>query len=224
MSRGKQSGKALDAAVTVARARGQVIFLRQYPGALCDFLIITQDAIIVVCVRRALRLWSSIDEILAMYRETLDRIRTADHCTGVICEFWLWSPYGTMRFFRVSDSTLVEQSMYGLPLNVSAAGGSAWHQEGSARTPVNSFRNPIEGQKSPPPAGTTLSGQETRSPAGTAPVPPGIREPPYIRYLRKRNAALQRRREEEARVDGTRSASGDSPVTPGSGTRDYPTP
>ncbi len=221
MSRGKPSGKALDAAVIVARARGQVIFLRQYPGALCDFLIITSDGIIVVCVRRALRLWSSIDEIMTMYQETLDRIRAADHCTGVTCEFWLWAPYGTMRFFRVGDSTLAELSMYGLPL-AAAAGGSARHPEGSAGTPVNSFGNPVEGLKSSPSAGTALPEQKNRDPAGNAPVQPATREPPYIRFLRKRNDELKRRREEEARRGGGGSDTGASPVPTGAGNAGSP--
>lgn len=160
MSRGKPSGKALDAAVIVARARGQVLFLRQYPGALCDFLIITPDGIIAVCVRRALRLWSSIDEIMTMYQGTLGQIQAADHCKGVTCEFWLWAPYGTMRFFRLGDSTLAELSIYGLPLNASAANESLRQPEGSAGTPVNSYGNFVEGLKSSPPAGTALPRQK----------------------------------------------------------------
>jgi hypothetical protein len=224
MSRGKPSGKALDAAVTVARARGQVIFLRQYPGAPCDFLIVTTDTIVAVCVRRALRLWSTIDEILTMYQETLGRIRMADHCTSVLCEFWLWSPYGTMRFFRVGDATLAELNLYGLPLHASADGGSAGHPLCSACSPGNSFGNPAEGEERSPLPGAGLFGQKNRGAAGNAPAPPVVREPPYIRYLRKRNAALQGRRNEEALRGGNGTDTGASPVPPGAGNAGTPEP
>ncbi len=220
MTRGKSSNRALDAAVIVARARGQVLFLRPYPGSTCDFLLITQDGIFAVCVRRARRLWACIDEILKTFEETLCQIRAADHSTGIICEFWLWSAYGTMRFFRIDDDAgLVELDRYGLILAGSDAGRSGW-----AGIHVNTSGNLVENQQNPESAGVVLCSQKIPGLTGPVSVSPGISDPPYIRFLRKRNAALLSGREHGARPAGDGQNTASSPVLPGSGNAGSPAP
>ena len=110
MSKGMPSQKAFDAAVAIAGTRGEVIFLKTWPGSACDFLIRTPYGIVAVTVRRTRRIRAGIDEIAYEYRETLNLIRAADHCPGIWCEFWLWSPYGTMRFFEIDGFRLTSSA------------------------------------------------------------------------------------------------------------------
>jgi hypothetical protein len=81
------SKKAFDAAVGIAGTRGEVIFLKTWPGSACDFLIRTPYGIIAVSVRRTRRIRADIAEIAMEYNETLNQIRAADHCPGIWCEF-----------------------------------------------------------------------------------------------------------------------------------------
>lgn len=125
MSRGIPSQKALNAALPVAQARGEVMFFRQDPGTPCNFLINYNGGGAVVHIRRTRRLYCTIPEIIAQNIEPLDRLRSAVLSPGITREFWLWSPYGTMRFFRVEDATLIELDRQGEPLKPPAGGFAA---------------------------------------------------------------------------------------------------
>jgi hypothetical protein len=208
MSRGKPSRKAFDAAVAAAKARGQVIFLRTYPGSACDFLIVTPYGIVAVCVRRTRRVQADIAEIAMAHNETLNGIRAADHCPGVSCEFWLWSPYGTMRFFLVEGPGLIELSPHGLPLVPPVTGRFAGQPANCTGSSENIPDNAPAGLRSFP--GNTPAAL----PAAPAPGKPAVRDPPYLRFLRRRNAEIQRRKEEESLATGRGTAAGASPLPP----------
>jgi hypothetical protein len=68
------------------QARWQVIFLRTSAGSVCDFLIVT-----------------------------LQPDPGRGHCPGISCKFWLWCLSGTIRFFPLGGSGLIELSLHGLP-------------------------------------------------------------------------------------------------------------
>jgi hypothetical protein len=126
MSRGIPSQKALDAALPVAQARGEVMFFRQDPGTPCNFLIHYAGGGAVVRIRRSRRLHCSIPEIVTQNSEPLNLLRSVTLSTGITREFWLWSPCGTMRFFFVGDDGLIELDRQGLPLKplvLGSAGG-----------------------------------------------------------------------------------------------------
>jgi|GEM_PF-734811 len=230
MSRGKPSSRAFHAAVAAARARGMVVFVRTWPGSPCDFLLVTHQEIIAVCVRRSRRIQADTEELERNFQETLSRIRSADHCAGVACEFWLWSPYGTMRYFRLAGKGLIELDLFGQPLDAGSIkpGGPAAESmpAGPGRVPApvcipgNPERTPggIPGKPDrmpeqpsdgmPDPAGPGGAPghpvlPEKNPGAGNGPsLPAGPAkpdEPAPIRFLRRRNAGLQRRREEDAR-------------------------
>jgi hypothetical protein len=219
MSKGMPSRKAFDAAVAVARARGQVIFLQAGPDFASDFLVITPYGIIAVCVRRTRRIRTGIDEIAYEYRETLNLIRAADTCPGMYCEFWLWSPYGAMRFFQIEGFRLTEISLTGLPLVPAVTGKFAGQPGNCTKTPGIIPGIAPAGQRESPenvPGGAT--GQ--KNPAAVSPVlvpaRPAPAEPHYIRFLRRRNAGIQRKKE-EARAAGGEPGARPSPVLPGPG-------
>jgi hypothetical protein len=199
------SKKALDAALPVARARGQVILTRPYPGSTCDFLIDTPGGIVAVCSRRSRRIQSTIDEIARQNQDTLAAISAATHTPGIIREFWLWCPYGTQRFFRVEGTTLTELDQLGtikIPLNT----GIFFPRKGPGV--VKRAGKTIAGAA----AGKTLVPEKNPSgpggqkfpdtfPVNASPGKPGEREPAPVRYLRRRNAEIRRLKEQqESRV------------------------
>jgi hypothetical protein len=142
MSRGIPSQKALNAALPVAQARGEVMFFRQDPGTPCNFLINYNGGGAVVHIRRTRRLYCTIPEIIAQNIEPLDRLRLAVLSAGITREFWLWSPYGTMRFFRVEDAALIELDRQGEPLKPPAAGFAAGKRSYGQKNPVLKSGNP----------------------------------------------------------------------------------
>jgi hypothetical protein len=142
MSRGLPSQKALDAALPVAQARGEVMFFRQDPGTPCNFLINYAGGGAVVHIRRSRRLYCTISEIIAQNIEPLDRLRLAVLSPGITREFWLWSPYGTMRFFRVEDTGLIELDRQGKPLKPTASGFTAGKKSYGQKNPALKSGNP----------------------------------------------------------------------------------
>ena len=198
------SKKAFDAAVAIAGTRGEVIFLKTWPGSACDFLIRTPYGIIAVSVRRTRRIRAGIDEIAYEYRETLNLIRAADNCPGIYCEFWLWSPYGTMRFFEIDGFRLNELSLTGLPLVPLVTGRFAGQPDTCKQTPATM---PDTGRAGQPDSPEKVPGAapHQKNPAAVSLFPPPARpapaEPPSIRFLRRRNAEIQRKKE-EARAAG----------------------
>ena len=146
MSRGIPSQKALDAALPVAQARGEVMFFRQDPGTPCNFLINYAGGGAVVSIRRARRLHCTIPEIIAQNIEPLDRLRSATFSPGITREFWLWSPYGTMRFFRVEDAGLTELDRHGEPLKPPGPGSAAGKKSAGQKNPVMKTGNPASGK------------------------------------------------------------------------------
>ena len=219
MSKGMPSKKAFDAAVAIAGTRGQVIFLQDRPGTACDFFVLTPYGIIAVCVRRTRRIRAGIDEITYEYRETLNLIRAADNCPGVYCEFWLWSPHGTMRFFEVDGFRLTELSLTGLPLVPSVSGRFTGLPDTCRKTPAPLPDSGHAGQTNfPEKVSGTAAGQKNPAALSLVPAPalPAPAEPHYIRFLRRRNAEIQRSKE-ESRDTGGEPGARPSPVLPGPG-------
>lgn len=220
MSRGKPSLRALDAAVRVAQARGEVIFLRQYPGSTCDFFIDGAGGLTAVSLKRSLRIRACLDEISRQYHETLIYISSAEHAAGIAREFWLWSKYGTMRFFRIEGLVLTELNRFGVPLNPPVSCILAASLKTGAVLPGKKYGEPGSGKNIfpvnvpvPEPGKSffpeKIPGAGQGSPAVPGPVPGGQREPAPVRYLRR--MAVER---QKAKVLST----GLIPDKPGGGT------
>ncbi len=187
MSRGIPSQKALDAALPFAQARGEVMFFRQDPGTPCNFLINYAGGGVVVRIRRTRRLHCTMHEIAAQNIESLDLLRSAARSPGITREFWLWSPYGTMRFFRVEDAGLIELDRQGEPLKLPAAGFSAKKKSVGQKNPVLKTSNPAsEKNESTETSPGTLSQPPCTSKPDHEQSRTGESDSPAIRYLRRR--------------------------------------
>jgi hypothetical protein len=197
MSRGMPSEKALNAALYVARGRGRVVMVGSWEGRDCDFLIDSPYGLSAITVRRTRRIRASLAEIAERYRETLNAIRAGGHCGGVACEFWLWSPYGSIRFFAVEGFELLELTRFGLPLMppVTEKFGSmpATGRKIPEKIPDAAAGGPKNLPEKMP---DTNAKESTPGPADTAAGRPAPPEPAPVRYLRRRNAEIQRKKEE----------------------------
>jgi hypothetical protein len=219
MSKGMASKKAFDAAVASAGTRGQVIFLQDRPGSFCDFLVATPYGIVAVCVRRTRRIRADIAEIAMEFNGTLNTIRAADHYPGIYCEFWLWSPYGTMRFFEVDGLRLTELGPAGLPLVPTVTGKFAAAAINRTEMPAILPGIAPAGQEISPekiPGSAPGPADPAAGPAAPAPARPAPAEPHYIRFLRRRNAEILRKKEEATATVG-KPVAGPAPVQPGPG-------
>ena len=127
MSRGPIPKKAIDAALAAARARGLVSLCHRGRECVCDIVIHAPGLTIDAMIRRCRRLHGSLAEIEHQFWESLARLRLMpdDPCRSR--ELWACSPFGVLRFFRVTNTGLMELDSSGQPLTTgtTAGGGSA---------------------------------------------------------------------------------------------------
>jgi hypothetical protein len=81
-----------------------------------EFLITGNGYFVLVGIRFARRIRAALAEIEAEYAEAIVDLQLAPRTGPVSCELWLYSRYGTLRYFRVNDTALAEIDQYGMPL------------------------------------------------------------------------------------------------------------
>jgi len=84
----------------------------------CNFLIRSSACLIFVRIRYASRLHGTLPEIEAEYREPIFRFRSIPGSGPVIRELWLYSRYGTWRYFRIKDTGIEEISREGISVTI----------------------------------------------------------------------------------------------------------
>ncbi len=205
MTRGRRSDRALAAAVPVARMRGEVMFFEQRPGACFDILTSGLAGTSAIRIERTRRIHGSPAGIAREHAEMIARISAAALAPGISRELWLWSPWGTMRYFRVEGEAITELDRLGAvrsPLVKGPLAGALrprWRKSrkksGDAAVP------PGPGPGQSPAAGNLLqpaSGPGQSPGTGTGPQPPGtpvpapvpagsgLREPAPVRFLKRK--------------------------------------
>lgn len=186
MSRGRRSGRALEAAVPVARVRGEVMFLETQPGTCFDFLISGPAGTSAVRTDRALRIHGSPAELAAVYPDTLSRISAAALAPEISREFWLWSPWGTMRYFRIDGTAIIELDRLGnvrAPLVKGSLAGTVRPRYRTSRKKPG----PPTARPGPEPHAERAALPPQPGPAVPGPAGSSVREPAPVRYLRCRN-------------------------------------
>jgi hypothetical protein len=118
MSRGRPPSKGIHGALPIARARGRVMEIVQNGDTPVRFVISADNKIIFVQIRRADPFLISPAETEAENRAVLANIRALPASADIIREFWVYSKAGTLRFYRVEDSGLLEIGRDGQPLAV----------------------------------------------------------------------------------------------------------
>jgi hypothetical protein len=132
MSRGRPPSNGIREALPIARARGRVMEIVQNGDTPAMFEIIADGKVFFVYIRRADPFRVTPAEMEMENRDVLTMIRSLPGSADIIREFWPYSKAGTLRFFRVEDSWLLEIGRDGQPLAAKekpgpapAAGGGA---------------------------------------------------------------------------------------------------
>lgn len=108
MSRGPPPHKAFDLARPVAKARGLVSFCRRERGSICDFVIFYGGLATIVRMARTKRIHDTPAGMEAQCAEQIAGLRMVQPGPGLTRELWVCNNYGTLRFFRVESSYLLE--------------------------------------------------------------------------------------------------------------------
>ncbi|MCK9579270.1 MAG: hypothetical protein M0Q92_02325 [Methanoregula sp.] len=116
MSRGRPPYHGIDLALPVARARGRVMEIVQNGDTPAMFVIDADGKIFFVYIRRVDPFRVTPADMEAENRTVLTLIRSLPASADIIREFWPYSKYGTLRFFRVEDSRLLAIGRDGRPL------------------------------------------------------------------------------------------------------------
>ncbi len=116
MTRGRPPSSGLRDALPIARARGRVMEIVQNGDTPADFVISVDRKVIFVRIRRADPFRRTPEELDAENHELLTLLRSITGSTDILREFWPYSKSGTLRFFRVEDTWLLEIGRDGLPL------------------------------------------------------------------------------------------------------------
>jgi hypothetical protein len=116
MSRGRPPSNGIREALPIARARGRVMEIVQNGDTPAMFVIVADGKVYFIYIRRADPFRVTPTEMETENREVLAMIRSLPGSADIIRELWPYSKAGTLRFFRVEDSWLLEIGRDGLPL------------------------------------------------------------------------------------------------------------
>jgi hypothetical protein len=100
--------RTLPEGISLARLRGKVEITRYNREALYHFTIVAARMVAFVRVRFAPQILATLPEIAADFQKDLTRLRVIVQDAAISRELWLRSRYGTWRFFRITDTGLVE--------------------------------------------------------------------------------------------------------------------
>jgi len=108
MTRGRIPLMALREAVLIAKKRGETRQFMHEPGTICNFVIYCQGFVAHVRIKRVTRVHCSHAWIESEATDALAALRAIAPGSGISRELWVFLPRGAFRFFRVTDTGLVE--------------------------------------------------------------------------------------------------------------------
>jgi hypothetical protein len=100
--------------VLIAKKRGETRQFMHEPGTICNFVIYCQGFVAHVRIKRVTRVHCSHSWIESEAADALTTLRAIASGPGISRELWVFLPRGAFRFYRVTDTGLVELSRDGL--------------------------------------------------------------------------------------------------------------
>ena len=122
MTRGRPMTKALDDALPVARARGNVMMFCPETESTCDLMIRTSVHLVFVRIKRVTKIRCTKEEIEAECQEWLILLRSFPVSESILCELWVYTKQNSKRYFRVGSTGLVEIGQNGNPVRLPEKG------------------------------------------------------------------------------------------------------
>ena len=105
---------ALREALMIAKKRGETRQFMHEPGTICNFVIYCPGFVAHVRIKRVTRVHCSPAWIECEAADALAALRAIASGSGISRELWVFLPRGAFRFFRVTDTGLIELSRDGL--------------------------------------------------------------------------------------------------------------
>jgi hypothetical protein len=115
MRRGPQISQGLALVLPFALKRGHVMIFMAALLNLADLLITGNGLFVMVRVQLARRIRAGIGEIETEFADAIAGLRLVPRSGPVSCELWLYSRHGTLRYFRIEDSRIIEIDCCGTP-------------------------------------------------------------------------------------------------------------
>jgi hypothetical protein len=131
MTRGRPVSKALDEAIPVARARGNVMKFCPEPESACDLMIRTSVHLVFVRIKRVCKIRCTKEEIGAELQEWVIVLCSLPVSESILCELWVYTKQGSWRYFRVRSTGLVEIGRDGNPIRLPEKGPAITGREGT---------------------------------------------------------------------------------------------
>lgn len=100
--------RALPDALPIAHRRGKVQLAESGPDNMFNFTIVSPGLTTFVRVKFMPRILAAVEEILADFRDAIQRLRAIASGLQISRELWLRSKHGTWRFFRVTADGIFE--------------------------------------------------------------------------------------------------------------------
>jgi len=151
---------ALREAVLIAKKRGETRQFMHEPYLICNFVIYCPGFVAHVRIKRVTRIHCPHAWIERDAADALATLRTIASGPGISRELWAFLPRGSFRFFRVTDTGLIELDRHG--------------------SVIPEKQKPVIVAKPALPAQPTAPAQETPAqpvPAGQGTTPP-VQAPP----------------------------------------------
>lgn len=108
MTRGRKPLMALREAVLIAKKRGETRQFMHESGTICNFVIYCPCFVAHVRIKRVTRVHCDHAWIEREASDALAALRAIASGHGISRELWVFLPRGAFRFFRVTDTGLVE--------------------------------------------------------------------------------------------------------------------
>jgi hypothetical protein len=108
MTRGRKPLMALREAVLIAKKRGETRQFMHEPGTICNFVIYCPGIVAHVRIKRVTRVHCDHAWIQREAADALGALRAIASGSGISRELWVFLPRGAFRFFRVTDTGLIE--------------------------------------------------------------------------------------------------------------------
>jgi hypothetical protein len=177
MKRGPPPAKGFDIALPIALMRGRVMQFQPLPDHVCNFTITGNGIFALVRLMSATRLHAAIAEIDWIYTDAITGLCSIPFGGPVSRELWLYSRYGTMRFFRLLETGLIEIDCHGFPFI---------NGKPVVALPTSPGPDPFPSGLAVPVPGSPVPA----APAATGLPDPGPYDPksPIIRGLERKNA------------------------------------
>ena len=180
MTRGRHPIRAIDNAKEIAEKRGLVRYYARTPGRLCDFSIVGPAGLAEVRMKPMRHIRCTPEWLEREAADDIAALKMYPSSQQISRELWISSPQYFRRYFRVTDTGLIELSPDGQPLPADSpkAGPARRRRDGTPAPGAPGSPGSPGSPKAPAPALLVAVSPSPVSPGPEPPAPPAPPAPP----------------------------------------------